>query len=96
MYSWSLRLLHNHTWILHLFGQWWFNVKHRNSFRLQCWLVSEGSVLAAACFASGPRDYLLLSGVKGSAAQRLTESFLNVAGVTFLVHSFYLLWGSRF
>lgn len=67
------------------FGQWWFTVKHGNSFRLECCLASEGSVLAAACLASAPRDYSLLSGVRGSAAQRFTESLLNMAGVTFLI-----------
>lgn len=43
------------------FRQWWFDVRHRNSCRLECWLVSEVSVLAAACLASGPRDPGLLT-----------------------------------
>lgn len=43
------------------FRQWWFNVKHRSSCRLECWLASEVNVLAAACLASGPRDPGLLT-----------------------------------
>lgn len=45
------------------FSQWCFNVKHRNSCELECWPASEVSVLAASCFASGPRDPALLTTV---------------------------------